>query len=403
MGILEDFEKMIFLQQMQGQGGNQGAQMQPVNYDMQSMQQPQPQQMGQRSPIESGSDAAVESARRSLAMKKRILAMDDDESQRALGKAFLMMQNSMRNNPTYGDSTSGNINAILGGINDGLLNYDQERERIANANDVLLRQEKEEQALARKEDREMKRMNHEMEMARKNLSINQGYFNLKKSELEQEKKLEEEMTKAGVDIPLGRLSNHPSMYNNAMADIKSLLEKRDTSIPALQAIDTIENVLTRDPDVTKHWGVIALAAQRKDPGYVNQQLANKVPEKTRYHAELLAKSLATLPVSKFKGIPAKGLTVFAEKLISGMSPSMDMSSKSILKMIKPDKKFYTHNIESGDIVYEKLQQGIRHIPKPMALELDKWDEEEAQNPYLGLPDEELAAKEAELMKQLGGS
>jgi hypothetical protein len=395
MNMLEDMQKMMMLeQQMQSQGGQQ-----PQGFPLPGMQQqfaPQmPQAQGMQSPIEMGSMAALNSTKRSL-------QMSESENQRALGRALLTMMSSMNKNPSYGNGFSGTLGAMAEGMIPALFEYDEEQKRIANMNDYLLRQKKEEAALARKEDREMKRMAHEMAMQKQNLAINQGYLNLKRQEREDERKLEDEMTKAGTKIPLGRLSNHPTMYNNAMADIKSYLDKREASIPALQAIDTIENVLTRDPDITKHWGVIALAAQRKDPGYVNQQLANKVPEKTRYHAELLAKSLATLPVSKFKGVPAKGLTVFAEKLISGMSPSMDMSSKSILKMVKPDKKFYSHTIKAGDEVYENLEKGIRYIPKPMEVEFEKWEEDEGENPYLGMSGAELDSKEAELRKMLSG-
>lgn len=390
--MAEDMEMLKLLQASAGaQQPQQG--MMPEQM-MQQQQQPQAQQI--RNPIESGSQAAI-------AATKRSLEMSDSENNRALGRAIIQMMSNVYKQPSWGTSRAGNIGALGASFGSGLEAYDRERDRIAHINHMLQVEQKREEALAKREEREMKKMEHDMKMAQQNLAINQGYFGLKKSEMEHEKQLAEEMTKAGASIPLGQLAMHPSMHNKAMDNIKSYIDKGDAAIPALQAIDTIENILTRDPDVTKHWGIIALAAQRNDPGYVHQKLANTVPEKTRIHAELLSKSLSNLATQKFKGIPARGLTVFAEKMLKEGSPSMDMNAKTILKMVPMDKKYFKHAVEARDLVYENLQKGIAHTPKPMELELEKWEEDEAENPYLGLSDSELAAKEAEIRKQLGGS
>jgi len=294
----------------------------------------------------------------------------------------------------YGQGFAGNLAQINAGFEPALHAYDTERDRVMEMNHLLATQQKKEAALAREEDRQMKKMSHEMDMAQKNLSVNQGYLGLEKQKIEHKKSLEDEMTKAGANIPLGSLAIHPSMYNNAMANIKSSMEQGDAAIPGLNAVDTIERVLKDDPDITKHWGTIALAVQRKDPGYVHQMLANKVPEKTRTNAELLAKSLSVLGTSKFKGIPAKGLTAFAEKMLIEGTPSMGMSAKAILKMTPHDRKHLTHKVESRDAVYENLEKGIYHIPKPQKYEAEKAEDEESS----ALNDMSFEAAEAEKAK-----
>jgi hypothetical protein len=408
MGIREDMETLKFLQQQAATRQGDQSQMSPMMGFGQSAQMPaeemqamqgmqQPQIPQQRNPLEAGSRSAVEAAKRSL-------EMNENENSRALGRALMGMMSGIGQSESYGNGFAGNLGAINAGFAPALSAYDAERDRVMQMNHALAVQQKQEAMLARQEEHKMKKMAHEMDMAQKNLKLNEGYLGLERQKIERERALEEEMTKAGAEIPLGRLSNHPSMYNKAMDDIKHHLEKREAAIPALQAIDTVERVLKVDPNVTKHWGTIVLAAQRNDPGIIRQQLGNRLPEQTRIHAEMLAKSLAVLPAAKFKSMPARGLTVFAEKLIKEGSPSIDMHAKSILSMVKPDKKFYEHTIQSGDEVYEKLQKGIRYIPKPMELDLEKFEDVLGEdNPYIGLSDSELAAKEAEIKRQLGGS
>lgn len=400
MGMAEDMQMLQYLQQNAGHGQmpQQGMQQQPMEGMPEQQQMQQEIQQPQRpNPLQAGSMAAVEATKRSL-------EMSENENRRALGRAMIGMMSGMSQAPSYGQGLAGNLGALTAGFAPALSAYDAERDRISQINHALQVQQKQEEMMARKEEREMKKMHHEMDIAKKRLGVEQGYLGLKQQELAHEKNLEEEMTKAGASIPLGRLSNHPSMYNKAMDDIKLHLEKREAAIPALQAIDTVERVLKVDPDVTKHWGTIVLAAQRNDPTIIRQQLGNRVPEKTRIHAEMLAKSLAVLPAAKFKSVPARGLTVFAEKLLKEGSPSIDMHAKSILNLVKPDKKFYEHTIKSGDEVYENLQKGIRYMPKPMELDIEKFEDVLGEdNPYIGLPDSELAAKEAEIQRQLGGS
>ncbi len=368
MGVLDDLEKMMMMEQMGGQGGQQPMPQGYNNSPQQPVYQPQGQMGGQRSPIASGSMSAIESAKHSLAERKRMLQMDDFENQRALGKSFIAMQESMQNNPHYGDSTSGNIHAMVSGLNHGLLNYDQERERIANANNVLLEQKKKEEYEARKEERDMKRLSHEMDIAHKKLAIDQGYFGLKKQESEYEKAIETEMSKSGATVPLGRLAKHPSMYTSAEKQIGEHINRGEAARNTLLSIRGAKKILTENPDITENMSVIMLAAQRNDPTIINQKL-NKlfISEKTKKDAQMLSKYLSNIYTSKLPGMPARGMTKFLEQRLAEGSVDMTMAADAALELLGPDEETAEHFYKNGQKVYEELEKGNFYRPAPMKI------------------------------------
>lgn len=373
--MLDDLEKMMMLQQMQSQQQGQG--YDPFSQGGQPMGQ-HPQNMMMGSPLEKGSMMAVQSARDSIAAKKRMLAMDDNENQRALGRAILAMQNSMNSNPNFGNGAMENLAAMAQGAANGMLQYDQERERIANMNNAILAQQKEEERLARHEEMQMKRMNHEMEMARKNLALNQGYFNLKQQEREDELNQHKRMSEYGAKIPLSSLTTN--QWKDAQHEIKSNIEQGESARHVLESIRGAKKILEEDPAITKNIGTIMLAAQRHDPTIVRQKLNSIfIPEDTRVRAEMLTKYLSNIYTSKLKGMPARGMNMFLEKQLKEGNVDINLDSKSIINLLNEDERNAEHKYQNGLEVYDEYEKGNFYRPKPMRLREE--EEEKSSGSY----------------------
>lgn len=363
MGILDDLEKMMMLQQMEGQQQGQGYN----DFSQQAqMIQPQTQNMRQGNPLEKGSMMAVQSARDSIAAKKRMLAMDDNESQRALGRAILAMRDSMNNNPNYGTGTMANIAALAEGASNGIMSYDQERERIANANNVLLNQQREEERLARQEELQMKKMSHAMEMDKKRLGIEQGYYGLKKQEREDELNQHKQMSEFGAKIPLSSMGEN--RFNHAQKEIKEYLEQGESARNVLDSIKGAKQILQEDPEITKNMATIMLAAQRNDPTIIGQKLNHWwIPEETRVRGQMLSKYLAKIFTSGLKGMPARGMNMFYEKQLKEGNVDINMDSKAIIRLLDEDEKVAEHKYKNGLEVYDEYEKGNFYRPKPMRL------------------------------------
>jgi len=377
MGMLDDLEKMMMLQQMEGQQQGQG--YDAFNQQAQAMQQqPQPQGMRIGSPLEKGSMMAVQSARDSIAAKKRMLAMDDNESQRALGRAILAMRDSMNNDPNYGTSTMANIAALAGGAANGMMSYDQERERIANANNVLLSQQMEEERLAKQQEMQMKRMAHEMEMAQKNLKINEGYLGLKRAEREDELNQHKQMSEHGAKIPLSTLGKN--QWTAAQHEIKSNLEQGESARQVLESIRGAKKILQEDPTITKNMSTIMLAAQRHDPTIVRQKLNSVfIPEETRVRAEMLTKYLSNIYTSKLKGMPARGMNMFLEKQLKEGNVDINLDAKSIIGLLNEDERVSEHKYKNGLEVYDEYEKGNFYRPPPLKIREDSEESKGSDN------------------------
>lgn len=370
--MLDDLEKMMMLQQMEGQQQGQGSN--PFLQQDQSMQS-QSQNMRMGSPLEKGSMMAVQSARDSIAAKKRMLAMDDNESQRALGRAILAMRDSMNNDPNYGTGTMANIAALAGGAANGMMSYDQERERIANANNVLLSQQMEEERLAKQQEMQMKRMAHEMEMAQKNLKINEGYLGLKRAEREDELNQHKQMSEHGAKIPLSTLGKN--QWSAAQHEIKSNLEQGESARQVLESIRGAKKILQEDPTITKNMSAIMLAAQRHDPTIVRQKLNSVfIPEDTRVRAEMLTKYLSNIYTSKLKGMPARGMNMFLEKQLKEGNVDINLDAKSIIGLLNEDERVSEHKYKNGLEVYDEYEKGNFYRPPPLKIR-DEENEEKS--------------------------
>lgn len=370
MGMLDDLEKMMMLQQMEGQQQGQGSN--PFSQQDQSMQS-QSQNMRMGSPLEKGSMMAVQSARDSIAAKKRILAMDDNESQRALGRAILAMRDSVNNDPNYGTGTMENIAALAGGAANGIMSYDQERERIANANNVLLNQQREEERLARQEEFQMKKMAHSMEMDKKKLGIDQGYFNLKKQEREDEINQHKQMSEYGARIPLSSMGEH--RFNSAQKEIKEYLDQGESARNVLDSIHGVKKILEEDPEITKNMSTIMLAAQRNDPTIIRQKLNSIfIPEDTRVRAEMLTKYLSNIYTSSLKGMPVRSMNMFLEKQLKEGTVDINLNSKSIKNLLNDIEPVADHKYKNGLEVYDELEKGNFYRPKPMKRKEDESDD-----------------------------
>jgi hypothetical protein len=374
MGMLDDLEKMMILQQMEGQQQGQGYDP----FSQQAQMQPQMQNINQTSPLEKGSMMAVQSARDSIAAKKRMLAMDDNESQRALGRAILAMRDSMNNNPNYGTGTMANIAALAGGAADGMMQYDQERERIANANNFLLSQQREEERLARQEELQMKKMAHAMEMDKKRLGIEQGYYGLKKQEREDELNQHKRMSEYGAKIPLSSMGEN--RFNHAQKEIKEYLEQGESARNVLDSIKGAKQILKEDPGITKNMATIMLAAQRHDPTIVRQKLNSVfIPEETRIRAEMLTKYLSNIYTSKLKGMPARGMNMFLEKQLKEGNVDINLDAKSIIGLLDEDERNAEHKYKNGLEVYDEYEKGNFYRPKPLKL---REEEEKESGPAI---------------------
>lgn len=368
MGLLDDLERMMMLQQMNGQQQNQG--YGALSQGQQDMSSQMPSMMN-GSPLEKGSMMAVQSARDSIAAKKRMLAMDDTENQRALGRAILAMQHSMNNNPNYGTGTMANISAMASGAADGMLQYDQERERIANANNVLLNQQKEEERLARQEELQMKKMSHQIEMDKKRLGIEQGLYSLKKQEREDELNEHKKMSEYGATVPLSTLGKNN--WNYAQKEIKENLQKGESARHLLESINGAEKILDEDPNITKNIATIMLAAQKNDPTIIRQKLNSWfIPEETRVRAEMLTKYLSNIYTSSLKGMPVRGMNMFLEKQLKEGNVDISLASKSIKNLLNEAKDVSDHVYkENGLKVYDEVEKGNWYTPKPMRLREDR--------------------------------
>ena len=399
---MEDMQRMMMMQQAQGQGGQQP---QPQGMGIPSAQQGFPMQgASKRNPIAEGSRIAMDSTKHSL-------QMNESENQRALGRALLTMMGSVDQNPHYGTGFAGNLNAIASGISPALLEYDNERNRISQLNYKLMENKKKEESLARKEERELKKMSFEMDLANKKLGIDRGYFDLKKQEIDYEKSTEEEMSKAGAKVPLGRLAKHPSMYNNAQAEIKDYINRGEAARNTLHSIQGAKKILIDNPDITKNMSTIMLAAQRNDPTIIKQKLNSLfISDKTRKDAEMLSKYLSNIYTSKLPGMPARGMTMFLEKRLAEGSVDMTMAADAALELLNPDEEVAEHYYKDGQNVYTELEKGNFYRPAPMKIKTLEKEEvspnlatpnSASKNKYANLSPDELAAKEAELKRMLG--
>ena len=411
--MLDDLEKMMMLQQMEGQ--NQGQGYGDFSQQAQAMnQQPQqPQNMRAGSPLERGSMTAVQSARDSIANKKRMLAMDDNESQRALGRAILAMRDSMNNDPNYGTGTMANISALASGAANGMMSYDQERERIANANNVLLSQQKEEERLARQEELQMKKMSHAMEMDRKRLGLEQGHFSLKKQQMDEERKEVEILSKAGAEIPVGILVRHPSMWTNAQKYLDSSVKELEGAKFAINSIDEASEILERNPGITKHWGTILSASQQEDPTYLKQKLLGLVNEKDLKDAQLLSKNLSNLYTAGGSGFSARVMNRYWEKEMKKGVATPDLLAATSLHLFKDRRKnaveIYKNHYDVQDSFHNR-SAFKRAKPSPLDYDPEETtkyanknlDEREGNaSPVSQLTPEQAEARKAKIREQLG--
>jgi hypothetical protein len=409
MGMLDDLEKMMMLQQMEGQQQNQG--YDAFAQQAQSMQ-PQMPNMMQGSPLEKGSMMAVQSARQSIADKKRMLEMDDTERQRALGRAVLAMRDSMNNNPSYGTGTMANIAAMLSGAADGMMSYNQEGERIANANNDLLTQQKEEERLARLEEFQMKKMSHAMEMDNKRLGIEQAEFNLKKQKRDEERKELEILDKAGAEIPISILRRHPSEWTYAQKYLDESAKELKGSKSAITAIDEASEILERNPGITKHWGIILSAAQQDDPTLVKKKLLKLVNESDLKDAQVLSKNLSKLYTSEAGGFGAKAMNKYWEKEIKKGVATPDLLASTTLHLFKDIRKnsvdSYKNNFEVQDAFHNR--NSFKRA-KPTSLDYDpeettkygnkSFEDQGNNSPLSQLTPEQAEARKAQIREQLG--
>jgi hypothetical protein len=377
MGMMEDMQMMQYLQQAAAQQPPMGGMPQQ---DMQ--QQQMPQQMPQRrNPLEAGSRTAIEAAKRSL-------EMSDVENQRALGRALIGMASGMKNSHSYGQGFAGNIGALTDGLAPALNAYDQERARIENLNYAIAQQQKEEAALARKEEREMKKMAHEMEIAQKRLAIEQGYFGLKKQEKEAERKEMELLSKPGAEIPLATLGQ--SGWNYVQKYMDQNTKEIESTRNAIDYIDEAGDILERNPNITKHWAMILTAAQKKDPGYINQQLLNKVDKQTLIDAQLLTKNLSNLYTSEAGGFTPRAMNKYWEQQIKEGAATPDLRAEAILHLLKDKRELavakYKNNLESDEAYRNR---GTFKRAKPIMLDYNP----EETTKYADKKKSEKAAKD----------
>jgi hypothetical protein len=397
MSIMDDMQRMMMMQQMQQQGQPQGMQPQMQRPATSGIEQGIPiQGMSQRNPIADGSMAAMNSTKQSL-------EMGENENKRALGRALLAMMSSVDQNPAYGTGFAGNLSALSSGIAPALLEYDNERNRIAQLNYGLLANQKEEEKEARKEARELKKMSFEMDIANKKLGIERGYLGLKNQEREDEIKQHEMMSQAGAKIPLSTLGKN--QWTNAQNEIKSYLHVGDSARNTLQSIQGAKKILTDNPKITKNMSVIMLAAQRHDPSIIKQKLNSwLISDQDRKDSEMLSKYLSNLYTSKLPGFSAKGMNMFLEKRLADGSVDITMAPEAALELLSNDEEVAAHHYKNGQDVYEEYEKGNFYRPAP--IKFKKLEEESEtnlepkksapKNKYVGLSPAELDAREAEL-------
>jgi hypothetical protein len=393
MGMMEDMQMMQYLQQAAG------SQQSPMGaMPQQDMQQQMPQQMPQRrNPLETGSMAAIEAAKRSL-------EMSDAENQRALGRALIGMASGMRNSKSYGQGFAGNIGALTDGLAPALSAYDSERDRIAHMNHTLQMQHKQEEMLARKEEREMKKIAHDLEMENRKIKVAEGYLGLERTKHEDEKKQLEELSQPGAKIPLSHL--RPSQWNLAQKEIQSNIEKGEAAHTALETISHIKSILNNNPNITKNMSTIMLAAQRHDPSIVRQKLNSWfIPEKTRAESEMLAKHLSNLYTSKLKGFPARGMNMFLEKQLREGNLDINMGVPAMIELLEQDEKGIKPIYENAQEVYDEYEKGYFYRPRPKKLSDNKHSEDEgvaskkeASGVPSGMTEEQKQARIQELLK-----
>jgi hypothetical protein len=401
MGMMEDMQMMQYLQQAAA-GQEQG--QQPMGgMPQQGMQQPQmPQQAPQaRNPLEAGSRAAVEAAKRSL-------EMSDSENQRALGRALMGMASGMRKSQSYGQGFIGNIGAISDGFAPALSAYDSERDRIMNMNYMISQKQKEEAAAAKKEEREMRKMSHEMDMSQKNLKINEGYLNLKRKEKEDERREIEMLSKPGGEVPLGTLSTNGWIYAQKYLD--SSAKELEGAKKAINSIDEASEILERNPNITKHWATILSASQQDDPTYLQQQLLNRVNKNDLKDAQLLSKNLSNLYTAEGSGVSARAMNKYWEKEMKKGVATPDLLASTTLHLFKDSRKHAVDKYKSNFDVHDSFHnKGVFKRAKPTSLDYDPEETtkyanknpENSSSSFSNLSPEQAEARKAQIRAQLG--
>lgn len=362
--MMEDMQMMQYLQQASG-GQQMPMGQQPMSgmpqQDMQQQQMP-PQMPQKRNPLEAGSMAAIEAAKRSL-------QMSDSENQRALGRALMGMASGWKNSQSNGQGFAGNIGALTDGLMPALNAYDSERDRIMQMNYAIAQQQKEEAAAARKEEREMKKMAHEMEMAHKKLGLEQGYFGLEKQKTDKEIKEMEILSQPGGEVPLGSLSTNGWIYAQKYLD--SSAKELEGAKNAINSIDEVSEILGRNPGITKHWGTILSASQQEDPTYLKQQLLNRVNQKDLQDAQLLSKNLSNLYTSGAGGFSPRAMNKYWEKEMKKGVATPDLLASTTLHLFEDGRKNavekYKNNYEVHDSFHNK---GVFKRAKPVKLDYD---------------------------------
>jgi hypothetical protein len=364
MGMAEDMQMLQYLQQNAGHGQmpQQGMQ-QPMGgmpEQQQQMQQEMPQQQPQRpNPLQAGSMAAVEAAKRSL-------EMSENENRRALGRAMIGMMSGMSQAPSYGQGLAGNLGALTAGFAPALSAYDAERDRIMQMNHALQIQQKQEEMMARKEEREMKRMAHDLEMEGRKIKVAEGYLGLERTKHADEKAEHEALSKIGTKVPISTLGKGGWEY--AQKEIKSYIDQGEAAHHALETIGHVKKILKDDPGITKNMATILLAAQRHDPSIVRQKLNSWfIPEKTRMNAEMLSKHLSNLYTSKLKGFSPRGMNMFLEKQLREGNIDTNMDAPGMLELAEQDEEALQPIYKNGQEVYDELEKGNFYRPRPQKL------------------------------------
>jgi hypothetical protein len=402
MGMAEDMQMLQYLQQNAGHGQmpQQGMQQQPMEgmpEQQQQMQQEMVQQPQKPNPLQAGSMAAVEAAKRSL-------EMSENENRRALGRAMIGMMSGMSQAPSYGKGLAGNLGALTAGFAPALSAYDSERDRISQINHALQVQQKQEEMMARKEEREMKRMAHDIDMEGRKVKVAEGYLGLERTKHEDEKREHEELAQPGAKIPLSRLK--PSQWNLAQKEIQSNIEKGEASHHALETIGHVKSILKHDPNITKNMSTIMLAAQRGDPSIVRQKLNSWfIPEETRANAEMLAKHLSNLYTSKLKGFSPRGMNMFLEKQLREGNVDINMGAPAMIELLEQDEKALKPIYENAQEVYDEYEKGYFYRPRPKKLSGHKdseGDEDATQKEVSAAPpamtEQQKQARIQELLK-----
>lgn len=370
MGMQEDIQMLQFLQQQQM--ANQGQQPQggqpitqtPPFVPGQQGQDAMQQQQAPSNPMMKGSQDAIEAAKRSLEMNPR-------EERRAMGRALIGMMSGMGQNAQRGHGLAGNLGAINAGFMPAMNAYDAERDRIIQMNHMLQLQQMEEKRQAAKEAREMEKMKQaaevekqHMEIAHQRLGLEQGYYGLKKQEVDDENKEWELLGSGEGKVPLSRFKS-PSMQKYAQTYIDKKTEEGNHAANLINNVSRLEEIYRRNPHISSKISSIMLDRQNEDPGYLKQTLITMgIPPNQRADYEMAAKYSANLKIDAIKSLGTIRGNMFIEKLISSGTPGVGLSGQANLKLLNEMKKEAKHAYEDGHRVYSAYEEGYLQKVKP---------------------------------------